>query len=291
MLNFNEKISYLFTSAYNYFNKVECPYCLQGNAKVIDRKYLVTRLFECNFCHLYFRHPIDKVDKSVKFYQNNYFESDHITTDLPNKAELNHLIEINFNPDKNANQLITLFKILISNIESTKIVDYGANWGYTTYQLLKNNFQVQAYEISKPRAFFGIKNLGIDIKVDEKDLETDNDIFFSSHVIEHHPDIKSMIDLGFSLLKENGYFVALSPNGSIEYRRKNPINFHHLWGKVHNNYLNVDFYKSVFKDYTYYIGTTPFNLNLIDQFNKSEGQFIDDLTGFELVVIVKNNKK
>ena len=178
MLNFNEKISYLFTSAYNYFNKVECPYCLQGNAKVIDRKYLVTRLFECNFCHLYFRHPIDKVDKSVKFYQNNYFESDHITTDLPNKAELNHLIEINFNPDKNANQLITLFKILISNIESTKIVDYGANWGYTTYQLLKNNFQVQAYEISKPRAFFGIKNLGIDIKVDEKDLETDNDIFF-----------------------------------------------------------------------------------------------------------------
>jgi hypothetical protein len=51
--------------------------------------------------------------------------------------------------------------------------------------------------------------------------------------------------------------------------------------------LYVDFYKSIFKDYSYYIGTTPLNLNLIDQFNKSGGKFIDDLTGFELIVIVK----
>ena len=65
MLNFKGKINYLFYSAVNYFNKVECPYFHQSKANVIDRKYLVTRLFESNNCHLYFRHPIDKIDKSV----------------------------------------------------------------------------------------------------------------------------------------------------------------------------------------------------------------------------------
>ena len=98
--------------------------------------------------------------------------------------------------------------------------------------------------------------------------------------------IKVKQKLAKSKLNSGGYFIAISPNGSSSYRKKDPTGFHLAWGKVHPNYLNVDFYKTIFKDVPYYIGSSPFNVPAIQEF-KAEDQIIDDLSSEELIVIAK----
>ena len=98
--------------------------------------------------------------------------------------------------DKNAGRHLELFARLFPEEKSLRIIDYGSSWGYTTYQFKEAGHQVQGYEISRSRAGYGIKNLDVDICTDEKQLRKGNHIFFSSHVIEHHPDIASMIQSG-----------------------------------------------------------------------------------------------
>jgi hypothetical protein len=145
---------------------------------------------------------------------------------------------------------------------------------------------VQGFEISRSRAEFGNRNLDVEICVDEKQLKGGNQIFFSSHVIEHHPDINSMIRLAKSLLVDGGYFIAFCPNGSMAFRIKNQEIFHRFWGKVHPNYLNVDFYKNLFRDNPHYILSNPIIMENIHPLQKAES-VIGELSGEELVVIAK----
>lgn len=287
MLLRSQKFQYLFESARRYTEPVICPFCNTGKAKLIDRKYFVTRLFECNACHLYFRHPVEKQASNETFYQEGYVEDDNITTSLPTVEELEELKKDGFLVgNKNAARYCELFSALTKGKEQVRVIDYGCSWGYISWQLRHAGFDVESYEISKPRAAYGNKNLGLNILTQEKEIRPGNDIFFSSHVIEHHPSINEMISLAKSKLNNGGYFIAISPNGSNSYRKKDPAGFHLAWGKVHPNYLNVDFYKTIFKDFPYYIGSSPFNFPAIQAFN-AEDQIIDDLASEELIVIAK----
>jgi 2-polyprenyl-3-methyl-5-hydroxy-6-metoxy-1,4-benzoquinol methylase len=270
-----------------YSESVECPFCGSREATLIDRKYFVTRLFDCDNCHLYFRHPVEKIKKNEAFYQEEYIEGDQITTALPSMAELNLLKKEGFrHGNKNAERYKEIFNRLFPEATKLKIIDYGCSWGYISWQLLQFGYDVESYEISRPRASYGNQNLGLKIRIDEDELRDQNDIFFSSHVIEHHPAIDEMVDLAKQKLKKGGYFVAISPNGSKEYRERDPKGFHHAWGKVHPNYLNGDFYKTVFRNQPYYIGSSPFNYELIENLN-GHAQIVDDLSSEELMVIAR----
>ncbi len=163
---------------------------------MIDRKYIVTRLFECNSCHLYFRHPVEKLANNETFYQDGYVEDDNITTSLPTVDKLEIMKKDGFLiGNKNATRYSDLFTALTKGKESVRVVDYGCSWGYISWQLKNAGFDVESYEISKPREAYGNKNLASNILTQEKDIRDGNDIFFSSHVIEHHPSISEMITL------------------------------------------------------------------------------------------------
>jgi hypothetical protein len=290
MLTEKQKIKYLFDSLAATGQKKRCPYCNSERTREIDRKYIITRLLECQTCHLYFRYPVDKKEENADFYQAEYQETDHITTDLPDNKELEKMKSDGFiTANKNGKRYLDLFGKLFPSYSYLKIVDYGSSWGYLAYQFMQAGHHVQAYEISRSRAAYGIKNLQVNIVTDEKLLNGDNQIFFSSHVIEHHPDIKSMIKLAESLLIDGGYFIAFCPNGSPPYRLKEPNAFHHNWGKVHPNYLNVDFYKHIFNTRPYYIGSNLNNLKKIYSLQNNE-QIVDDISGEELLVITKIDK-
>ena len=292
MLSGTQKIKYLIESALRVGEKIACTNCGSSDCRQIDRKYFFTRLFECNKCHLYFRHPVEKVNQNEKFYQEDYIEKDKITAALPGKEELEAWKLDGFSHgNKNAKRYRDLFERIFPGLSSsTRIIDYGSSWGYTMWQLNQFGYDVEGFEISRPRAAYGEQNLGLTIRTNEADLRGENDIFFSAHVIEHHPFIPGMIELAQKLLKNNGYFIAISPNGSTQYREKEPEGFHRAWGKVHPNYLNVDFYKSIFKDLPYYIGSSPFNLEKIGPLDDKQ-QITDTLTGEELLVIVKFGSK
>jgi transcription elongation factor Elf1 len=287
MLTRKQKIKYLLDSFLESGKKVQCVYCKGKQCKEIDRKYSVTKLMECQNCHLYFRFPVDKKDENVNFYQTEYQESDELTTHIPDISLLEEIKAGRFMyGNKNADRFLDLFAKLFPEEKSLRIIDYGSSWGYTSYQFQQAGHEVQGFEISRPRALYGIKNLGVDICMDEKILRKENHIFFSYHVIEHHPDISSMIHLAKSLLVDGGYFIAFSPNGSPQFREKNKEVFHRFWGKVHPNFLNGDFYKHVFQNQAYYITSSPTSWDNIHPLQKNE-TFVGDLSGEELIVIAK----
>ena len=86
---------------------------------------------------------------------------------------------------------------------------------------------------------------------------------------------------------KDGFFVAFTPNGSKYHREKNK-NWDKLWGMVHLNFLDENFYKNYFKDYKYYITSSPFNGDSIKKFVNSDNIYCDELSGEELLIIVKN---
>lgn len=232
MLTTKQKFSYLFDSLLASGQKMQCTYCGSENCKEIDRKYILTKLLECQNCHLYFRYPVDKKEMNDDFYQSNYQEPDQITTELPDHLTLAQMKINGFRTaNKNGERHLDLFAKLFPAEKSLRIIDYGSSWGYLSFQFKQAGHHVQAFEISRSRAAYGIKNLNVDIVTDEKLLKGGNHIFFSSHVIEHHPDISAMIRLAGELLINGGYFIAFCPNGSLPYRLKDPNGFHHSWGK------------------------------------------------------------
>ncbi|MFN8358254.1 MAG: methyltransferase domain-containing protein [Spirosomataceae bacterium] len=284
------KLQYLFDSTLHYFSDKSCPYCGYNELKVVDKKFLVTTLYECQNCKLYFRHPKDTVEQNRKFYQKAYTQKDNITTDLPSEEALSLLLKNNFGGTaKDYTDRINFIKKLV-NRPNPSIIDFGANWGYTSYQLKSQGFEVQAYEISESRAAFGQK-LGIDIQTKLENLDGDVDVFFNAHVIEHLPNIKQMFLLAQRLLKEDGLIVIYCPNGADEFRFKHPDNFHKLWGQVHSNYLNDRFFKFVFRDVPYLIGSSSISSNRVAQEWDLTSQMCLDLTGDELFAIAKIKKQ
>jgi hypothetical protein len=283
------KYKYLVESALNFFSERSCPSCGYSGVKSIDQKYIVTRLFKCSNCNLLFRHPKDNALKNFKFYQKDYGQNDNITTSRPSAEELEKMKSDNFG-NKDVGFYLKVFASLLKTTDFSKIkmIDYGCSWGYMTYQFKNSGINCQGYEISKPRAAFGNENLGLSILTNEEDIPGLNDIFFSSHVIEHVPSPHNMITLGKKLLKNGGYFIAESPNGSQAFRDKYPDEFHKLWGQVHPNFLTDEFYANAFKPYPYLIASSPFNgkLNEIERWD-GRSQVILDTSGSELLVIAK----
>lgn len=285
------KFNYIL-NALRQYNKLKiCPFCKNDSIELIDRKYIVTRLYKCEKCNLQFRYPTDSSSYNYKFYQDNYEQEGGFTTDLPTKEDLTHLLMNNFkNTEKDATIFIEIFESLLGDISKKKIIDYGCSWGYVSHQFISAHMDVQSYEISLPRANFGIQNLNIDIKTSVHDLSESNDLFFSSHVIEHHPDISAMYNLAKKLLSKNGLFIAESPNGSPSFRRVHPKKFSKFWGLVHPNLLSDDFFKSVFSNNPYILASSPYDLAEIKNWDK-KSQLNLDTSGDNLLIICLINQE
>ena len=278
------KITYLSRSFANFLSPKICPYCSGSKNKIVDRKFIFTTLNQCEDCNLMFRHPIDTVKFNNKYYQNEYIQCDGITTDLPDEAKLKIMMDNNFRDSgKDYSEKINIIQALKPG--PRRIVDYGANWGYTSFQLMKAGFEVQAYEISKTRAQYGSK-LGLEISTELGQLTGGVDVFFNSHVIEHLPEIKKMFLVAKELLNTEGLFVAYCPNGSDAFKRQNKERFHKFWGEVHPNYIDDKFLKQVFKDVPYIIGSNRSDIKEIKAWDMGS-QTILDLTGDEIFVIAK----
>ncbi|MFI5155831.1 MAG: class I SAM-dependent methyltransferase [Chitinophagales bacterium] len=286
----NRRTNYFLGSAFRYFTDKSCPYCSGRDVSVIDRKYVVTRLLECNQCHLYFRHPKDRPDFNKNFYQDEY-EEFGITTHIPERSLLEEYKKNNFkNSGKDFSPYIQIMQMLRGK-KDIKLVDYGTSWGYASFQFKKAGMQVQSFEISRPMARVGNELLDLDIQTDPQRLSPGNEVFFSSHVIEHVSDIRFMLDNAKRLLSEDGLFIACSPNGSKNYRERNPHTFNSLWGMVHPNFLNLDFYAHVFRDNPFIITSDPYNdLNIFSRWNH-DAQIIDKTDGEELMVVCSINKR
>ena len=57
-----------------------------------------------------------------------------------------------------------------------------------------------------------------------------------------------------------GLFLAITPNGSLDYHAVAPQNWRLMWGKGHPNMLNDKFWAREFENKPYFIGSLPDSL-------------------------------
>ena len=290
------KFKYLLICLKKFLTKkgLDCPSCKSNENLIVDKKYFITSLKRCENCMLLYRTPTTTIEENKDFYQEEYTQG--FTTDCPNDDKLNELISNNFrNTEKDYSKIIEILNILDlkSNTNVSSLFDYGCSWGYGSYQL-KKIFNVKSYEISAPRAKYARDKLGVNI-INESELDSlknnDNklDFFFMSHVLEHVPNPSETLDLGLKLLKKGGYIVSFTPNGSLENKKINS-KWSKLWGMVHPNFIDEKFYEKFFRNNIYYIGSSKYNLKNIQNFTKNNQNYIDDLSGNELMIIVKKTQ-
>lgn len=295
MLKKVKKINYLIRSIKNFTESPICPFC-SSKGKAIDKKYIFTSLIKCENCSLNFRHPKDTEKFLTNFYQEDYSLDFGMTTNLPTDSVLKELVDNNF--EGFGGQYVPFIKSLIKrDLNGLKVIDYGCSWGFRVFPLMTAGIDVEGFEISKPRARFGIEKLSLNINSEPENIRNNNDMIISSHVIEHLPDIRKFVEMGSSKLKEDGIFMAFCPNGSEEFRKRNPAAFHGLWGLEHINYLDIDFATHLFRNNPYLILTSDttsdwnYNFETISKWDGVSQIIGSERDGMELLIISKPNVK
>jgi SAM-dependent methyltransferase len=264
-----------------------CPNCGHTESGVVDRKYLVTQLRRCGRCSLLFRTPTDDPTRNQQFYEGEYAQG--FTTELPSEATLTSLIATNFaGTEKDYAYYIDVLRQL-RLAKGTRIFDFGCSWGYGSYQLMQAGYEVVSFEIDRKRGRFAQDKLDVRL-VNDLDALLSNpshvgryDCFFSAHVLEHVPRPAAVFAYARKLLAPNGLFVSFTPNGSVEFRKKEPTAWSKLWGEVHPNFIDDVFLDVHFQDAPRAIGSSPVSavvlptearLCVLDSLDRSELMFV-----------------
>lgn len=261
---------------------MRCPNCGGSESDFLERKYLVTELRKCRSCKLLFRYPLDFTSENFQFYQQAYRQG--FTSDCPNDETLQQLLSTGF---VNSGRDYSPCSDVLRSIRvkpGARVIEFGASWGYGVWQLARAGYEVTGYEISRPRATYARERLGVNVVDSINEIKGGSDVFFSSHTLEHVPSIQEVIMAARKLLKKGGLFVAFTPNGSEEFRRYCPADFHRLWNRVHPNFLTDEFYKQVFQNCPLFLGSSPYNLTRLSEWDQ-RGRVTLPLGGIELLCV------
>lgn len=191
-----------------------CPYCGPTTVvKLVRRKKLIVEILQCQKCQLWFRWPGDTPGEHDRYYQEE-FAGDSPQVILPDESELRSLASANFSGSPL--DIDGKVRVLHALRPGGSVLDFGCSWGYGTYQLRQGGFDAAGFEISKPRAEYGRKKLGLKIMDDLQELEklpaNSFDAVFSNHVVEHLPNIAAVFPVLTRLLKPKGFVFHVLPN-------------------------------------------------------------------------------
>ncbi len=221
---------------------IACPACGASDAILVRRKYGVTALRQCRNCNLRYRTPKDDPRSAESFYADEVYKQG-FTTDLPSDAELQAMFANQFaGTEKNFSYRIDA--LLAAGLHpGARILDYGCSWGYGSWQMRQAGFEVFSYEIGQERARYAKEKLQCVMVSDLHTLDGTMDCFFSSHVIEHLANPRSLFDEAERVLRPGGLFVCYAPNGAVEREKKDYGAYHQNWGMVHPLMLTPEFMK------------------------------------------------
>jgi 2-polyprenyl-3-methyl-5-hydroxy-6-metoxy-1,4-benzoquinol methylase len=205
-----------------------CPGCGDGRSSLVRRKWLVTALYECVACGLRFRCPKDDADRAA-FYDEEYAQG--FTTTLPEPAELERWLADGFaGHEKDYRAYLGVLAATGVRPPAT-LLDFGASWGYGSWQLQRAGYHVVAVELASRRRRFAAERLGIAVIEDPARPPAPVECFFSAHVLEHLTDPNDMWRAARSALTPGGVLAAFMPNGNPALGAGGA--YHRLWGQVH----------------------------------------------------------
>jgi cyclopropane fatty-acyl-phospholipid synthase-like methyltransferase len=227
--------------------------------------------------------PKDRSSDTEDFYQDEYSEG--FTTDCPSEDVLAALVAKKFSgSERDFTTYISVLKSLGME-DGDSLLDFGASWGYGSWQFRQAGFRVFSHEISKPRAEFARARLSCNLVESIDEMPERVKCCFSAHVIEHLPNPNLIWEVADKVLTANGIIVCFCPNG--EPARESLVGvrqYDHIWGKVHPmlitpKYLHRASARYGFRSCLY---SSPYDLNGI-----FSGRNESEVTGEELCLIAK----
>lgn len=225
-----------------------CPNCGSKRSRSVARKYGIFSLRRCDQCQLQFRTPVDAPDHNEAFYQDDYAEG--MTTEMPDDAELAKLRASRFaGSDRDYANRIAIVRALGLGAGDS-IFDFGCSWGYGSWQFGEAGYQVESFELSRPRRTFAQTKLGVKAhdSFPPAVAPASFDVFFSSHVLEHVPSPSAILEEAMAIVRPGGFIVTIVPNGSDAARKENPHAWMTTWGGVHPNLLDPVFLRHAYGD-------------------------------------------
>jgi 2-polyprenyl-3-methyl-5-hydroxy-6-metoxy-1,4-benzoquinol methylase len=284
----SNKFKYLISSIQKRVLSIghECPSCGSDSSLLIERKFYVTELRQCNNCKLRFRTPTISDQESIKFYQSDYTEG--YTTNLPNDSELQKLLLSNFvGTERDYSRYIDILDNLGLS-KDANILEYGCSWGYGAWQLEKAGYKVKAFEISQPRCHFAVQKLGVSATDNLNDIENESfDVIISSHVIEHLPSVSVFLGFATKHLRDGGFLIIVCPNGSEEFRNKEPKAYSQLWGLYHPQLPDAEFFINYFNSSHLLLTSNVSNSSHLIRGWDGKELLKDDVSGYEILCVYK----
>lgn len=260
-----------------------CPYCGSILHARLQRKKLLIEARKCQYCGLIFRWPTDSVRKAEEFYEREY-QSGHVT-DLPEGHELAKLLADGFGKSRfDSTRYVELVEQVCSGPSS--VLDFGASWGYVGAQLVRAGYQVEGFELSRSRAEFGRKNLGLRFYSSWEELTGTGlprfEVVFTAHTLEHVYDIKDTFRNISRALLPGGKLVIVVPNGgSLQARR-----FGVAWGPYLGETHTIAFTSHWLQE------TLPVHgFEDLELFSPSMGDRDFSCDGEELICIARRSEK
>jgi len=164
-----------------------------------------------------------------------------MTTHLPSHAELGRMISGGFTgTEKDYSQRIAVLKSL-RTVAGGRLLDFGASWGYGTWQFRQAGFDAVGFETSKPRARFGREHLKLPLFDTIESVGAEYDVIFCAHVIEHMPRPSELFYIARHRLRKGGLLVAFMPNGTVRRLAIDRTLYNHSWGRLHPAYIDEEF--------------------------------------------------
>lgn len=237
---------------------------------------------ECPSCALRFRVPKDDVASAAAFYEHHYDEG--FTTAMPSDAQLRQLLSTRFaGHEKDYRLYVAVLEACGIRTPAT-VLDFGASWGYGSWQLRSAGYEVLGYEVARTRARFATERLGVVMIDDASRPPEPVDCFFSAHVMEHLADPNVLWRTARSALRRGGVLVAFVPNGNPDVEHADRNRYHRLWGQVHPLLITPRHLVSMATRYGFAarVYSSPYPLTLIAA--HAHGA---DLLGAELAVVAR----
>lgn len=280
------RIQYFLWSARHALHRSRhlCPGCSGATSTVVDRKWGVTALRECDQCFLLFRTPTTSTAENRRFYEYAYQQG--FTTELPTTPVLQELKRTLFKGTEKDYSAILNLLAAVGLRPGNRIFDFGCSWGFGSWQLRQAGYEVASYEISAQRARYGVENLGVRLCDVSAEAAGTYDVFFSAHVIEHVPNPRELFENGMRLLKPGGLFVGLTPNGTAAFREADPGSWSKMWGQVHPQLITERWINHVAADRDWIATATPATSNILEAWKRRQG-VTGQLVGPELLFVIR----
>jgi SAM-dependent methyltransferase len=240
----------------NYNSDKDCPFCKSTDTVLTQRKKLLLHLRTCNSCGLMYRWPKQSESFSERFYQKDYSEVP-FTTDLPDPPTLREFIANNFagSPKDFHDQIAVMHELLPDG----RVLDFGCSWGYGVFQLRSAGYEALGFEISRPRAEIGRRELGVEILDDLEDLlkipDQSLDGIFASHVLEHLLSLKEIFANFARILKPGGVLAIMVPNAGGKCARELGVHWTPMINEKHTLALDAKFFEKNLSPFGFDVNT------------------------------------